>query len=104
MPIADRIATVNSPTEAPYSAVSQDLRNDDMALCYAKCFGSAEGKRVLQHLRTITINRTLGPSVPDSHLRHIEGQRQLVSYVAALVQRGRQNPDIQAEVTVDASA
>ena len=104
MPIVDKLDAADSLTEAACVLARRHSNDYDIALAYAKCFATVEGKRVLQHLRTITINRTLGPSAPDSLLRHMEGQRQLVSYVAALVQRGQQLPDIMAEANVDASS
>ncbi|HEY9078428.1 hypothetical protein [Magnetovibrio sp.] len=69
----------------------EDLPDPDRALrlAYARCFGSADGEKVLDHLRAITLERTLGPSASADMLRHIEGQRQLVSYIAALARRGR---------------
>jgi len=72
-------------------AASAELPDPDreLRLAYARCFGDADGEKVLQHLRAITLERALGPGAPAETLRHIEGQRQLVSYIAALAQRGR---------------
>lgn len=56
---------------------------------YAQCFSTQDGERVLTHLRAITLDRAFGPAVSADTLRHIEGQRQLVSYIASLTQRGR---------------
>jgi len=61
----------------------------DLRLAYARCFSSADGKRVLEHLRAITLERAFGPDVLADTLRHVEGQRQLVSFMAALTDRGR---------------
>ncbi|MBL4615895.1 MAG: hypothetical protein JKY27_13640, partial [Magnetovibrio sp.] len=71
--------------------VSDDLPAPERALrqAYARCFSTVEGERVLKHLRSITLERALGPGAPTQTLRHIEGQRQLVSYIAALSERGR---------------
>lgn len=68
-----------------------DLPTPDRILrkAYARCFSTQEGERVLKHLRAMTLERVLGPGVPAETLRHIEGQRQLVSYIAALTERGR---------------
>lgn len=104
MSIVDKLDAADPLKKAICVLAQKNSNDNNIALAYAKCFATVEGKRVLQHLRTITINRTLGPSAPDSLLRHMEGQRQLVSYVAALVQRGRQLPDIMAEAKVDASS
>lgn len=66
--------------------------NTELARCFALCFSGSAGKRVLAHLRAITIERTLGPAASDGLLRYVEGQRQIVSYMAALAERGRSGP------------
>lgn len=66
--------------------------NDDPAPSFARCFGSPEGARVLAVLRAMTMDRSLGPEAPDAALRHLEGQRQLVATILALVARGRSGP------------
>lgn len=79
-------------SETETRAAGGDLPDPGRALrmAYARCFSSAEGEQVLKHLRAITLERAMGPGVPSDTLRHIEGQRQLVSYIAALTARGRQ--------------
>ena len=62
---------------------------DDLAKSAAICFAGPHGRQLLGYLRTITIERTLGPGVDDAHLRHLEGQRQLVQHLSALISRGR---------------
>jgi len=62
----------------------------ELCLAYARCFGSPEGQKVLKHMRAITLERAYGPNTPAQVLRHIEGQRQLVSYITGLAQRGRE--------------
>lgn len=61
----------------------------DIELNYARCFGTAAGKQVLEHLRNITIERTFGPNVTDNELRWAESQRALVRQIEAIVARGR---------------
>lgn len=56
---------------------------------FARCFRGDDGERVLGYLTALTLGRSLGPAVSDAALRHVEGQRQLVSHVMSLVQRGR---------------
>ena len=56
---------------------------------YARCFGTAEGDRVIAHLRAITFERVVGPNVSEAFLRHLEGQRHLVAFVCSLIERGR---------------
>ena len=56
---------------------------------FARCFRGGDGEVVLSHLRTVTLERALGPGAPDAQLRHLEGQRQLVAHILRLVARGR---------------
>lgn len=60
----------------------------DLLRIYSRVFRSEDGRRILRHLRTITLNRALGPSVSEPTLRHLEGQRQLVIFIEALAERG----------------
>ncbi|MBK1836969.1 hypothetical protein JHL17_06050 [Azospirillum sp. YIM B02556] len=61
----------------------------DPAPSFARCFTGADGARVLAVLRAMTLDRALGPDAPEAALRHLEGQRQLVATVLALIARGR---------------
>ena len=63
--------------------------NKDIEKSYARAFMSAEGTRVLEHLRSITIERFLGPDASDAALRHLEGQRALVHQIELLIERGK---------------
>ena len=65
------------------SVITEDLLNS-----YVRIFESEAGHQVMQHLRAITTDRILGPDASDALLRHLEGQRQLVNYIANLVERG----------------
>lgn len=56
---------------------------------YARCFSTPSGAYVLEHLRSITIGRTLGPNASDNDLRWTESQRALVRQIESLVARGR---------------
>lgn len=62
----------------------------ELAQNYARCFSTADGKRVLAHLHSLTLDRALGPGVKSGLLRHLEGQRQLVTYISAQIRRGQQ--------------
>ena len=62
--------------------------DDALATAFALCFAGTAGRRVLEHLRKTTIERRLGPEASDALLRYLEGQRQLVDYITALVRRG----------------
>ena len=61
----------------------------DISINYARCFGTPSGCAVLDHLRKITIERTLGPNASDNELRWAESQRALVRQIEAIVARGR---------------
>lgn len=61
----------------------------EIAVAAARCFRGRDGERVLAYLRAMTLDRALGPGASDTLLRHMEGQRQLVVHITALVQRGR---------------
>ncbi len=60
----------------------------DIAVAFARCFSTGDGKRVLDHLRRMTLERSLGPGASDAVLRHVEGQRHLVAQILALVAQG----------------
>jgi hypothetical protein len=68
---------------APDDAAAQELCRD-----FAHCFAGAAGKSVLEHLRRVILERRLAPHASDAELRHLEGQRYAVAYIAALVERG----------------
>ncbi|MEO5336118.1 MAG: hypothetical protein H7841_04370 [Magnetospirillum sp. WYHS-4] len=67
----------------------QDGSDPDLALAFARCLRGRDGEWVLSHLRSVTLERACGPTVDDAYLRHLEGQRQLVSYILHMVERGR---------------
>lgn len=75
-------------------AVPSGFSSDaDLAGAFARCFRGADGERVIDYLRRTTQGRVLGPAAPDSVLRHLEGQRQLVARIVSLIERGRANTD-----------
>ncbi|WP_042701259.1 hypothetical protein [Azospirillum sp. B506] len=61
----------------------------DPAPSFARCFAGTDGARVLAVLRAMTLDRALGAEASEAALRHLEGQRQLVATILALVARGR---------------
>ena len=63
--------------------------NKDIEKSYARAFSSAEGARVLSHLRSITIERFLGPDATDAQLRSLEANRALVHQIEGLIDRGK---------------
>ena len=69
-----------------------DARNDDLrdvARAAARCLGTDDGRKLLAHLRAITIERVCGPHMSEAALRDLEGQRRLVHRLYALIDRGR---------------
>lgn len=58
---------------------------------YARVFNSASGKIVLNHLRTITIERVMGQNVSNEDLRWCAAQSALVHQIENLIKRGN-NP------------
>lgn len=78
---------LEAPSPAgPVPAVAAET---DPAPSFARCFAGGDGARVLAVLRAMTLDRALGPDAPEAALRHLEGQRQLVATILALVARGR---------------
>lgn len=66
----------------------------DLPVLFAKTFRGPGGELVLRHLNSITLGRSLGPNSTDTVLRHLEGQRHLISYVNSLVERGSGRPQV----------
>ncbi len=56
---------------------------------YARAFGSPAGRAVLQHMRKITIERTLGPNATDAELRWAESNRAFVHQIEQMIARGK---------------
>lgn len=65
---------------------------ETLALIAARCFGGEDGRQLMAYLRAITLERALGPDATDAQLRHLEGQRQFMQHLQALVGRGRSGP------------
>ena len=61
----------------------------ELCRCAAACFGSPSGRLVLRHLQRLFADRRLPPSATDAELRHVEGQRSVVSHLLQLLERGR---------------
>ena len=84
-----------SRTEAGWTWLdsSAGLHGDEAALLLARqaarLFATPDGQAILQHLKSMTIDRCLGPEAGDNALRHLEGQRHLVLHLLALAARGR---------------
>ena len=63
--------------------------NDEILVRFAKCFSTTDGKKVLDYLMKMTIDRYLGPDATNEELRHLEGQRQLVFHILSLIKKGK---------------
>ncbi|WP_135079864.1 hypothetical protein [Terasakiella sp. SH-1] len=63
---------------------------EDLPAQFARCFSGPEGEAVLSHLAEMTLARPLGANAHNGILRHLEGQRYLVSYMMGLVRQGRE--------------
>lgn len=77
---------------AETAAQAPETPDADLAGAFARCFSSPDGQRVLDHLRAVTLLRSLGADAPDAALRHLEGQRALVARILALTARGGGQP------------
>lgn len=66
----------------------------ELAHAFASCFRGSHGRRVLRHLKALTLERVLGPESPDTLLRYVEGQRRLVAYICTLVERANGWPSV----------
>ena len=64
---------------------------NDIEKNYARIFNSPSGKQVLNHLRSITIERVLGQNASDDELRWWAAQTALVHQIESIIKRGN-NP------------
>ena len=67
------------------------MKDKKIEQSYTRTFGTADGARVLEHLRSLTVMRFLGSDATDNQLRHLEGQRALVRQIEMIIERGKQN-------------
>lgn len=63
--------------------------NNSVAREYARTFANPSGRAVIAHLRTMTVERWLGPDAGDAQLRMLEGQRALVHHIEQMITRGQ---------------
>ncbi len=56
----------------------------------ALCFSGANGEFALKYLRSITIERVMGPNFDPNSLAHIEGQRFIVGIIEQRIKRAQQ--------------
>ena len=55
----------------------------------AACLAGPNGSLLLRHLQRLFSDRRLPASATDAELRHVEGQRSVVTHLLQLVERGR---------------
>jgi len=60
----------------------------DLNLAFASVFRGADGKIVLDYLKSISIQNVSGPNVDTNSLLHLEGQRFLVGIIAQRFEAG----------------
>lgn len=63
---------------------------DEIALCraFARCFSGPDGQQVRDHLRRTMLDRRLAPSASNAELWHLEGQRNAIACLLAMIDRG----------------
>lgn len=66
----------------PYD--TRQMSDGEIREAFAKCFAKREGAIVLSYLKRLTLERYLGPDCTADELRHLEGQRHLVSRILTL--------------------
>jgi len=69
---------------------AQAAPEKDIAAQFARCFKGDDGDQLLAHLAEMTMGRPLGANTRNDTLRHVEGQRYLVSYIMTMVRKGRE--------------
>ena len=63
--------------------------NEEINQIIAGLFKSRSGKKVLEYLRSITIEYVAGPNISDGELRHREGMRYLVGIIEERIRMGQ---------------
>jgi len=58
--------------------------------CFAITFRDAAGKRVLDYLRSVTVNRVIGPGEPENTYSYQEGARWLMGVISTRIQDGEE--------------
>lgn len=61
-----------------------DAKDDALVNAAIACFAGRNGDLVLQHLRSVYLDRRMPPSASDAELRHVEGQRSAIAYLLRL--------------------
>lgn len=80
----------STPQVLGADGVTRSLKeNQELNEIIAGVFKSRAGKKVLEYLRSITIEYVGGPQITDSELRHREGMRYLVGIIEERIRMGQ---------------
>ncbi len=63
----------------------------DLNTAFAGLFKDKLGEKIMDYLKSITINSVAGPEVSDNKLRHLEGSRYIVGLIEHRIERGKKN-------------
>ncbi len=61
----------------------------DIEKQYARTFATPSGKQVLIHLRSLTVERIVGPNISNEDLRWWAAQNALVHQIENLINKGK---------------
>lgn len=67
------------------------IEQKNMKRVFARAFSTEDGKKALAYLQYITFYRGFGAEVSNDFLRHVEGQRSIVSTILKFVDQGKHN-------------
>ena len=62
---------------------------DETALCFARCFSTEYGKKVLSYLSGQTKDRVMGADCSSTELWFMEGKRALFKQIEHLINKGK---------------
>ena len=72
---------------APYVTARADKK--DVERTFTRLFLTEDGQKVLSYLQLITYHRAASPNATDEQIRHLEGQRTLMTTILRLINNGR---------------
>lgn len=99
--MTDKIPTA-PPYAAPDGVIGRPLEverklNDAVAIA----FSGQAGEKVLDYLTSITLHYVCGPEATDGQIRHLEGQRYLVSVIKNRIKHAEQKLPQLPKRTID---
>jgi hypothetical protein len=69
-------------------AVPSAPEDDTLADLCARLFSTIDGREFLRRQRELKFGASIDPNIPEAHLRHLEGQRQMLRDIDRLVSEG----------------